>query len=116
MQLETVKAEIDAVLSLGNCYVAYYRLLNAMGIDNADFRTIDTYAEELSDARKKAEEVIKKARRDFDDEQVEEARTQELAAEKKEKAENERLITELRAKTNAEIDKKITALRNSSND
>ena len=116
MQLETVKAEIDAVLSLGNCYVAYYRLLNAMGIDNADFRTIDTYAEELSDARKKAEEVMKKARREFDEEQAEEAKIADLAAEKKEKEEKSRALAELRAKTNAEIDRKIGAERSAASE
>lgn len=107
MQLETVKAEIDAVLSLGNCYVAYYRLLNTMGIDNADFRTIDTYEEELSDAKIAAEDAMKKARAMYNEEQLELERNLEKAAAERERKENEREIASLRAKINAEIDKKI---------
>ncbi|MBO4304874.1 MAG: TolC family protein [Lentisphaeria bacterium] len=108
MQLETVKAEIDSVLALGNCYVAHYQLLNAMGVDNADFRTIDTYTEELADAQKAAEKVMKEARMEYNEERIkEEHRLAEVAAEK-EKAESDRQLELLRKKINEEIDKKVS--------
>ena len=113
MQLETVKAEIDAVLSLGNYYVAYYRLLNAMGIDNADFRTIDAYEEELSDARIAAEKVMKEARLKFTEERVLEAHRLEKMNEEQAEKEQVRELELLRAKINKEIDRKILGERHS---
>ncbi|MBP5182976.1 MAG: hypothetical protein J6331_08130, partial [Lentisphaeria bacterium] len=111
MQLETVKAEIDTVLSLGNCYVAHYQLLNAMGVDNVDFRTIDTYAEELADAQKAAEKIMKEARAEYNEERIEAERRLADAAAKREKEETERQIELLRKKVNKEIDGKIAGER-----
>ena len=107
MRLETLKAEIDSVLSLGNCYVAYYRLLNAMGINSADYRTLDSLWEELSDTARKAAASMQQARMEYRAERVEEFRKEmekQLAAERKQAEEADKA---LRAKINRQIDAKL---------
>ena len=107
MRLETLKAEIDSVLSLGNCYVAYYRLLNAMGINSADYRTLDSLWEELSDTARKAAASMQQARMDYRAERVEQFRQEmekQAAAERKQAEEADKA---LRAKINREIDAKL---------
>ena len=107
MRLETLKAEIDSILSLGNCYVAYYRLLNAMGINSADYRTLDSLWEELSDTARKAASSMKKARQEYKAERVEQFRQElekQAAAERKQAEEADRA---LREKINREIDAKL---------
>ena len=107
MRLETLKAEIDSVLSLGNCYVAYYRLLNAMGINSADYRTLDSLWEELSDTARKAAASMQQARMEYRAERVEQFRQEmekQAAAERKQAEEADKA---LRAKINREIDAKL---------
>ncbi len=56
MELETAETEINRTLSLGNYYVAYYQLLNTIGVNSLDQSVLDRAIEEirLSEAREKA--------------------------------------------------------------
>lgn len=109
MRLESAKAEIDYVLSLGNCYIAYYRLLNAMGILKADFRTIDSCKEELEDARIAAEKIIKKERAQYDDEEVAKIHELKKQEDKRKKRQEELEREERLIKVKAEISSRIQA-------
>jgi hypothetical protein len=65
MELETAETQIDRTLSLGNYYLSYYRLLNTVGIQSLDQKTLDRLTEEikLSEAKTKvdSEQKIKAA-------------------------------------------------------
>ncbi|MFA7231587.1 MAG: TolC family protein [Victivallaceae bacterium] len=57
LELETAETQIDRALSLSNYYLAYYRLLNTIGVQSLDQKTLDRVLEEIkiSEAREKAE-------------------------------------------------------------
>ena len=57
MELETAETQIDRTLALGNYYLSYYRMLNTIGVQALDQKTLDRLIEEikLSEAKAKAE-------------------------------------------------------------
>jgi outer membrane protein TolC len=63
LKLETAETQINRTISLGNYYVAYYRLLNTIGINSLNEKTIARVVEEikLSEAREK-EKIARKKR------------------------------------------------------
>jgi len=48
MRLATVETEIERDLSLGNYFVAYFRILNSMGVENLNVETVRNFKEALS--------------------------------------------------------------------
>jgi hypothetical protein len=58
MELETAETQIDRTIALGNYYMSYYRLLNTVGIQSLDQKTLDRLTEEInrSEIKQKAEE------------------------------------------------------------
>ena len=81
--------------------------LNAMGINSADYRTLDSLWEELSDTARKAAASMQQARMEYRAERVEQFRQEmekQAAAERKQAEEADKA---LRAKINREIDAKL---------
>ena len=109
IRLETTQAQIDRLTELGNYYVAYYRLLNMLGLRNLDARSVDELKEELDDAVVRAKAQIDRDRKDYAD-AVAAAKAQRDDMQKdeaKRKAGADR-DAEIR-KVNAEIDARIKA-------
>lgn len=65
MRLATAETQVERYLSLGNYYVSYYRILNALGIEDLAGQTIEALSAELDRAKVRAEEELKKARAEF---------------------------------------------------
>ena len=61
MQLATAETQIERLMSLGNIYVAYFRILNCMGISKLDAGSLTALRTELVAARKRAAEELNKA-------------------------------------------------------
>jgi len=55
MEMETVEAEIHRTMAIGNCYLAYYRMLNASGLKSV---TCDDVAKEVADMNRKINQEI----------------------------------------------------------
>ncbi|WP_176012413.1 TolC family protein [Victivallis sp. Marseille-Q1083] len=53
LELEAAEAEIDRMLSLSNYYVAYQRLINAVGVDNIDPETVGLLEKKIAEAEAK---------------------------------------------------------------
>jgi len=55
-ELETAETFINRIISMSSCYVAYYRLLNTLGVNSLDPATIEIVMREVkrSEAREKA--------------------------------------------------------------
>ena len=109
MRLTTTETSIESLMSLGDYYVAYYRLLNVMGLRNLDARSTDEMVEEIADADNRMKDEIVNARKAYDEQRV---------AAMKEALEKQKLLeakaaadaaAERRAKVNAQIDKRIEA-------
>ncbi|MBQ9776214.1 MAG: TolC family protein [Lentisphaeria bacterium] len=66
MKLTTAETEIEKNLTLGNYYVAYYRVLNTLGIENLHKATVDELKKTLDDERVRAAEELKKAKAEFE--------------------------------------------------
>ena len=64
MRLSTAETEIERLMSLGNIYVAYYRILNTIGIEKLDAGSLNAIRAELVAARTHAAEELKKAEAD----------------------------------------------------
>ena len=109
IRLETTQAQIDRLTELGNYYVAYYRLLNMLGLRNFDARSVDELKEELDDAAVRAEAMLARDRKEFADAAAaDKARRDDMQKnEAKMKADADR-DAEIR-KINAEIDARIKA-------
>jgi len=69
MRLATTETEIEKYLSLGNYYVAYFRVLNTLGIENLHKTTVDDLKKELEAARVKASGELALAKKEYDTEQ-----------------------------------------------
>ena len=109
MRLTTTETSIESLMSLGDYYVAYYRLLNVMGLRKLDARSTDEMVEEITDADNRMKDEIAAARKAYDEQR---------AAAMKEALEKQKLFeakaaadaaAERRAKVNAQIDKRIEA-------
>ena len=61
MRLATAETEIERLMSLGNVYVAYYRILNCIGIQKMDAPSLNALRAELVAARERAAEELSKA-------------------------------------------------------
>ncbi len=70
MRLATAETEIEKYLSLGNYYVAYFRVLNTLGIEDLHSATLEDLKKQLADAKVKAERQLKEDRAEFDAEQA----------------------------------------------
>ena len=109
MRLVTTETSIESLMSLGDYYVAYYRLLNVMGLRDLDARSTDEMVEEITDADIRMKEDIANARKVFDEQRVaamKEALEKQKEFEAKAAAE---AVAERRAKVNAQIDRRIEA-------
>ena len=109
MRLATTETSIESLMSLGDYYVAYYRLLNVMGLRELDARSADELAEEISDADNRMKDEIAAARKAFDEQRAA-AMKEALEKQKLLEAENAAAAAaKRRAKVNAQIDKRIEA-------
>ena len=109
MRLTTTETSIESLMSLGDYYVAYYRLLNVMGLRNLDARSTDEMVEEIADADNRMKDEIANARKAYDEQRVaamKEALEKQKSLEAKAAAD---AAAERRAKVNAQIDKLIVA-------
>jgi len=61
MRLSTAETEIERLMSLGNVYVAYFRILNTVGISKLDAGSLNVLRNELVKARERAAEELGKA-------------------------------------------------------
>ena len=65
IRLATAETEIERLMSLGNYYVSYYRVLNSLGIDRKSLDKDDDFVAQcekaVADARIEAEEEIREA-------------------------------------------------------
>ena len=61
MRLATAETEIERLMSLGNVYVAYFRILNCVGISKLDAGSLNVLRAELVKARERAAEELGKA-------------------------------------------------------
>ncbi len=109
IRLATTQTSIDSLISLGEYYVAYYRLLNVMGLRKIDARSAEELAEELQDAAARASNSIADARVEFNEQQAR-AMTRALAyRQTRQRVDNSKQQAEFKAKVNAEIDARIKA-------
>jgi len=60
-ELETAETFINRLISMSSCYVAYYRLLNTLGVNSLDPATIEIVMREVkrSEAKQRARELSK---------------------------------------------------------
>ena len=70
MRLETAETEIDRLMTLGNYYVAYYRILNSIGVRHIDAKSLGELRNELAQAKVRAGEELEKARRTYDEDRA----------------------------------------------
>ena len=61
IRLTTAESDIQRIMSLGNYYVSYYRLLNAIGIRSMTDNDLKALTEELNAAQGEAKKEIAKA-------------------------------------------------------
>ena len=66
-ELETAETFINRLISMSDCYVAYYRLLNTLGINSLDPATVEVVMGEIkrSEAKEKARMMSKVAVREY---------------------------------------------------
>ena len=64
MRLATAETEIERLMSLGNVYVAYFRILNTIGIKKLDAGSLNALRAELVSARERAAAELAKAAAD----------------------------------------------------
>jgi outer membrane protein TolC len=67
MKLSTAETEIEKLLALGNYYVAYFRILNTLGMENLDTATVDEIKAQLAEARINADAELQKAREEYEE-------------------------------------------------
>ena len=63
--LETAEKEISRIVSLGNVYVAYFQVLNTLGVSKIDSESLDAVKAELDAARVRAEGELAKAQAEY---------------------------------------------------
>ena len=69
LRMTVAETEIERLLALGACHVSYYRLLNAIGVDNLDPATQDALKQELALGAKRAEKELARARIEYEKKQ-----------------------------------------------
>ena len=65
IRLATAETEIERLMSLGNYYVSYYRMLNAIGIRSISAKNITQIRGELEAAKRRAAKELELARREY---------------------------------------------------
>ena len=65
IRLATAETEIERLMTLGNYYVAYYRMLNAIGINSISAKNISAIRTELEAAKRRAAKELELARREY---------------------------------------------------
>ena len=65
IRLATAETEIERLMTLGNYYVAYYRMLNAIGINSISAKNIAAIRAELEAAKRRAAKELELARREY---------------------------------------------------
>ena len=65
MRLATTETEVERYLSLGNYYVSYFRILNAIGVEDLAVDSVTGLKEELGKARVRAAEELEKAKAEY---------------------------------------------------
>ena len=86
MRLATAETEIEKYLSIGNYYVAYYRVLNTLGLENLHTATVKELEATLAAERTRAAEELAKAKAEFEAEEAEKAAALKKAEEEKKAA------------------------------
>ena len=114
MQLVTAETEIEKYLAVGNHYVAYYRLLNTLGIENLNTATVADLRKIIAEERTRAAEELKRARAEYEAElkKVADEKTRLAAEEARKKAEaaaRAKAAEEARKKAEAEARAKAAA-------
>ncbi|MBR2372978.1 MAG: TolC family protein [Lentisphaeria bacterium] len=65
IRLATAETEIERLMTMGNYYVAYYRMLNAIGINSISAKNITSIRQELEAAKRRAAKELELARREY---------------------------------------------------
>ena len=65
IRLATAETEIERLMSLGNYYVSYYRMLNAIGISSISAKSLTQIRGELEAAKRRAAKELELARREY---------------------------------------------------
>ena len=71
LRMAVAETEIERLLALGSCHIAYYRLLNAVGVENLDPATQSALKKELEAGAKRAEKELARARAEYEKKQAE---------------------------------------------
>ena len=116
MRLDTTSAQIDKLSSLGEYYVAYYRLLNIMGLRKMDSRSVDELKEELQSASLRAARIIEQDQMNFSEAIIaaKKRQVEKRDADAKRKADADR--ADQIKRINSEIDARIKAESKSVNE
>ena len=116
MRLDTTSAQIDKLSSLGEYYVAYYRLLNIMGLRKMDSRSVDELKEELQSASLRAARIIEQDQMNFSEAIIaaKKRQVEKRDADAKRKANADR--ADQIKRINSEIDARIKAESKSVNE
>lgn len=85
MRLATAETEIEKYLSLGNYYVAYFRVLNTLGIENLHAATVDELKKKLEEERVRADAELKQAKAKYEAEQAKATDAEQAEIKKAEK-------------------------------
>ena len=70
MRLVTAETEIERLMTLGNYYISYYRILNSMGVRHLDAKSTAELRSELQRAQVRAKAELARARATYDEERV----------------------------------------------
>jgi len=109
IRLAATQSQIDRLVSLGEYYVSYYRLLNILGLRKMDARSVEELKEELDLAADRAAEVLERDSKEFEANKAASLqRKQQLEKQAADQAARDAHQAELR-KINAEIDARIKA-------
>ena len=71
LRMTVAETEIERLLALGSRHISYYRLLNAIGVENLDPATRDKLKAEIEAGAKRAEEELALARAEYEKKQEE---------------------------------------------
>ena len=66
LRMTVAETEIERLLALGACHISYYRLLNAIGVDNLDPATQNALKAELEAGAKRAEKALARSRAEYE--------------------------------------------------
>ena len=70
LRMAVAETEIERLLALGSCHISYYRLLNAIGVENLDPATQSALKKEIEVGAKRAEKELARARVEYEKRQA----------------------------------------------